>query len=57
MEKAKKQAEKANGVDTNKVIIWNGVFSLVTIGAVGIMFYNTNKKIDELKKAIEEGKV
>lgn len=51
MEKAKKQAEKANGVDTNKVIIWNGVFSLVTIGAVGIMFYNTNKKIDELKKA------
>lgn len=50
MEKAKKNAEKANGADTNKVVIWNGVFTLVTIGAVGIMFYNTNKKIDELKK-------
>lgn len=48
MEQAEKDAAKAAKGDTNKIIIWNGVFSLVTIAAVGCMIYFNNKKMTEL---------
>ena len=58
MEKAKEDAKKASSADTNKIIIWNAVFSAVTIGAVGLMYYYTNKKLNLLlesnKKSVKK---
>ena len=48
MEKAEKDAKNAENVKTNKVIIWNAVFSAVTICAVGVMIYVSHKKMAEL---------
>ena len=48
MEKAEKDAAKAAKGDTNKIILWDCAFSLVTIAAVGTMIYFNNKKMTEL---------
>ena len=47
---AEKEAKKAASGNTPTIVLWNGVFSLVTICAVGCMLYYNNKSI---KKAIE----
>ena len=48
MEKAEKEAAKAAKGDTNKIILWDGLFSLVTIAAVGAMICHNNKKMTKL---------
>lgn len=48
MEKAESDAKKAEKATINKVIIWDAVFSLVTIGAVALMINLSNKKIEKL---------
>ena len=51
MEKAKNADKEASKAETNKIILWNAVFSAVTIGAVALMLNNTNKKIEALKNS------
>jgi len=46
MEKAEQNAAKEAKATIRSVIIWDAVFSLVTIGAVGLMYYNINKKLN-----------
>ncbi|MBQ1813135.1 MAG: hypothetical protein II119_04240 [Bacilli bacterium] len=48
MEKAELDAKKAENANVNKIILWNAVFSVVTICAVGLMLYMSNKKMAEL---------
>lgn len=42
--------EKGTGssVDTNRIILWNAVFSAITIASVGVMIYVNNKKMAKL---------
>jgi len=48
MEKAEKDAKNAENARTNKIIIWDAVFSAVTICTVGLMLHMNNKKMAEL---------
>ncbi len=48
MEKSEKNAKNAEDAKLNKVIVWNAVFTAVTICAVGVMIYISNKKMAEL---------
>ena len=48
MEKAEKEKNKPAGAETSKVVLWDGLFSLVTIAAVGSMIYYNNKKMTNL---------
>ncbi len=57
MEKAEKEAAKAAKADVNKIILWDGLFSLVTIAAVGTMIYVNNKKMTKLIESRSKVKV
>lgn len=48
IEKAEKDAENAENARTNKIILWDALFSAITIGAVGLMIYSNNKKMEKL---------
>lgn len=48
MEKAKEDAKKAASANANRVILWDAVFSVVTIASVGAMIYVNNKKMTKL---------
>lgn len=48
MEKAEQEKNKPAGAETTKVILWDGLFSLVTIAAVGSMIYYNNKNMTKL---------
>lgn len=57
MEKAEKDAAKAEKAETNRIILWNGIFSLITIAAVGTMIYVNNQKMTNLIKSRAKVKV
>ena len=54
MKQAEKDKVKAENKSLNKVIIWDAVFSCVTIASVGLMLYLNNKKLNDRLSTIEK---
>ncbi len=54
MANAEKQEKKAANSANNKIIIWDAVFSMITIASVGLMLYLNNRKLNERLVAMEK---
>ena len=54
MEKAKNN--NGGSANTTTIIVWNAVFSAITIGAVYLMYNKTNKKLDEIIETNKKSK-